>query len=152
MSAVLDCRIARFCTMLPPSSEPPRILCVDDDTDLQVTFELRMQPYEVQVEHAFYGMQGISEALSTRPDLIIADLAMPNGNGEYLLDCVKSNSFTAHIPVIILTGMRDPSLKPRLIHAGASVFLHKPVPFDELLHHISRFVIVRERTEEETLR
>jgi len=133
-----------------PSSQPsdtvtPRILCVDDDPDLQTTIELRMREYDVEIERAFYGMQGIVEAIETLPDLILMDLAMPNGNGEYLLECVKKNSATADIPVIVLTGMRDPNLKSRVLNAGAAVYLQKPVHFDELLHHISRFVVIQQR-------
>jgi DNA-binding NarL/FixJ family response regulator len=48
------------------------------------------------------------------------------------------------IPVIVLTGMRDPALRQRLLRAGAAAYLHKPVPFDELLHHLSQFIELRE--------
>ncbi len=126
------------------ATKTPRILCVDDDPDFQTTIELRMRNYDVEIEHAFYGMQGIAEAMHSSPDLILVDFAMPNGNGEYFLDCIKGHDTTEHIPVIVLTGMRDPMLKNRMLHAGASVFLQKPVQFDELLHHISRFIHLRE--------
>lgn len=127
----------------PDATPIPRILCVDDDPDIQTTIELRMRSFDVQVEHAYHGMHGIVEAIKAHPDLILLDVAMPNGNGEYLLKCIKANSATADIPVIVLTGMRDPCLKNRLLQTGAAVFLQKPVHFDELLHHISRFVDVR---------
>lgn len=129
----------------PRSPRAPHILCVDDDPDIHTTIELRMRDYDVVIERAFYGMQGINEAVHEHPDLVLMDLAMPNGDGKYFLDCVKKNSATSDIPVIVLTGMRDPSLKKKLLHLGAEVFLQKPVHFDELLHHISRFVDVRKR-------
>ncbi|WP_425400092.1 response regulator [Aeoliella sp.] len=127
------------------STRSPRILCVDDDPDIQTAIELRMRKYDVEVEHAFYGMQGIVEAAQCSPDLILMDQAMPHGNGEYLLEAVKSNPATSAIPVIVLTGMRDPNLKHRLMQAGAEAYLNKPVHFDELVHHISRFIDLRER-------
>lgn len=121
----------------------PRILCIDDDPDIQTTIELRMRNYAVEIEHAFYGMQGIVETLKTHPDLILMDLAMPNGDGRYLLQCIRKNSSTAHIPVIVLTGMRDPSLKGRLLHEGANAFLQKPVRFEDLLEVIEEYVRLR---------
>jgi two-component system response regulator MprA len=145
MSISFDERISNHFGTEPLAIRTPRILCVDDDPDFQTTIELRMRAYEVEIERAFYGMQGIVEAVQTQPDLVLMDLAMPNGDGEYLLECIKRNKATANIPVIVLTGMRDPSLKRRLLQAGAAVFLNKPVHFDELLHHISRFVDVRQR-------
>jgi len=135
----------KHCRPQPVDIGVPRILCVDDDPDMQTSLELRMRKFNVVFDHAFYGMQGIVEAAKTHPNLIIMDLAMPNGDGEYLLDCIKNNSVIADIPVIVLTGMRNPLLKNRLLNAGAEVFLQKPVRFDELLHHMSRFVDIKNR-------
>jgi len=127
------------------ASNTPRILCVDDDPDLQTSLDLRMRAYDIDIDHAFYGMQGVVETVKTRPNLILMDLAMPNGDGEYLLSCIKKNDTTASIPVIVLTGMRNPALKHRLLSAGAEAYLQKPVDFDELLHHMSRFIDIKKR-------
>lgn len=129
--------------------QPLRILCVDDDPSFQTTIEMRMRAYNVEIVHAFYGMQGIAKAISARPDLILLDLAMPNGDGKYLLECIKRNSATANIPVVVLTGMRDPRLKRRVLQAGASVLLQKPFHFDELLHHVRHFIDIREHPSDE---
>ena len=150
MTTLTDRRIHKHCHKvnsqnLNQERKVPRILCIDDDPDVQTTIELRMRQYEVEIEHAFYGMQGIVEAVNTQPDVILMDLAMPNGDGHYLLDCIKKNSATVNIPVLVLTGMRDPALKNRLLNNGAEAFLQKPVHFDELLHQISRFIDIRER-------
>lgn len=148
MPTMIDRRISKHCRPVPQGTATPRILCVDDDPDIQTALELRMRPYDVEIEHAYYGMQGIVEAGKSRPDLIIMDLAMPNGDGEYLLECIKQNSATATIPVIVLTGMRNPELKNRVLSGGAEVFLNKPAPFDELLHHVSRFVDIQKHSVE----
>ena len=79
------------------------------------------------------------------PDLILMDLAMPHGNGEYLLDVIKRNEQTADIPVIVLTGMRDNQMKRRLMRIGAAQYLTKPLRLDDLVHEISRFVDLQER-------
>lgn len=153
MPTTIDQRISKHCgphiRLAECPTRTPRILCVDDDPDIQTTIELRMRQFDVEIEHAFYGMQGIVEAVNTQPDLILMDLAMPNGDGEYLLECIKRNEATADIPVIVLTGMRDPNLKHRLLNGGAEAFLQKPAPFDELLHQIGRFVDLRQRDEGE---
>lgn len=140
--------IKRCRKTLDKAHRTPCILCVDDDPDLHTTIELRMRKYDVHIEQAYFGMQGIVEAAHAAPDLILMDHAMPNGDGEYLLNVVKRNPATSAIPVIVLTGMRDPNLKSRLLQAGAEAFLQKPVPFDELVHHVSRFVDLRERESE----
>lgn len=147
MLNTVDRKFSTECGPQPHAIRSPRILCVDDDPGIQTAIELRMREYDVDIVRAFYGMQGIVEAITTRPNLILMDLAMPNGDGHYLLECIKENSKTADIPVVVLTGMRDPNLKSRMLQAGAEVFLQKPVHFDELLHHFSRFIDLRRREE-----
>jgi len=126
------------------STRRPRILCIDDDPDVQATIALRMREYNVEIEHAYYGTQGIYEAVHAHPDLIVMDVAMPHGDGEYLLNCIKANSATAGIPVLVLSGMRDPSRKHRLLSLGAEEYLQKPIRFDDLLRQMSRFVEIRQ--------
>ena len=52
------------------------------------------------------------------------------------------------MPIIVLTGMRDPALASRLIQEGADAFLRKPLAFDDLLHNISRFIDLRKIDDE----
>lgn len=127
----------------------PRILCVDDDPEFLTSLQLRLGEYQLEVEKAFHGMEGIVESISKQPDLILMDLAMPNGDGTYLIQCVKKNSATTNIPVIVLTGMRDRMLKKKLLCLGASRFLNKPIHFESLLRHLRSFVPVSKRTSAE---
>ena len=82
------------------------------------------------------GMQGCWLAATERPDVIVLDVAMPNGNGVEILECLKRNEQTAAIPVVVLTGNADPGLCRRMQRLGAVQYLSKPIPFDELLEAI----------------
>lgn len=139
-----DSDTTRLFASTRPSAEP-RLLFVDDDPDIQTTLEMRLRPYAIEVDHAFFGTQGLAEAIKKRPDLILMDLAMPNGNGEYLLETLRRNPSTSAIPVIVFTGMRDPAVQKRVLGYGADGFLHKPASMDCLLEEIGRFVEVRRR-------
>ena len=129
-------------------SQRPMILCVDDDPDISLSIQMRLKPFNVTVTRAFHGMHGICEAVRRPPDLIIMDLAMPRGDGSYILRCLRSNSETDTVPIIVLTGLRDPALASRLIREGANAFLHKTLSFDDLLHNMSRFVDLRKVDDE----
>lgn len=59
-----------------------------------------------------------------------------------ILECLKRNPHTAHIPVVILTGSTDPAQKRTVERLGADSYFQKPVRFDELLDEISRYVSV----------
>ena len=111
----------------------PLVLCVDDDPEVTHALELRLREYDVDVLRAFHGMQAFWLAMTEQPDLIITDLKMPQGHGDYVVECLNRNSETCDIPVIVLTGTRDDGLKKRMIQQGVAAYFHKPCPFDELI-------------------
>ena len=128
-----------------PASSPravdgnaPTVLCVDDDPNVSEALARAFHRYGILVLRAFFGIQGLSEAVAQKPDAIILDLAMPKGQGVEILKCLKNNPQTAHIPVFILTGSNDPTMKRRVQHLGAAAYFHKPVCSDELLNEICR--------------
>ncbi len=124
----------------------PLILSIDDDPDVCYSIEMRLRDYDIRVKQAYFGMQGFWEVIQEAPDLILLDMAMPQGNGEFVLECLKRNQHTAVIPVIVLTGTRDRDRRSQAYQLGAAEFLHKPIVFPELLDEIRRYVEVREIT------
>lgn len=124
-----------------------RILCIDDDPEITRAIELRLRPYSVTVLRAFHGMQGFWLAMTDKPDLIITDINMPQGQGDYVVECLMRNTETSDIPVVVLSGRRDPDLKRQLSSLGVSKYLTKPCPGDELLETIKSFVDLKVREE-----
>jgi DNA-binding response OmpR family regulator len=123
----------------------PTLLCIDDDPQIAETIELRMSQYEINFLTAYHGMHGFWLAMTNRPDLIITDIKMPQGAGDYVVDCLRSNSDTQDIPVIVLTGQRDPQLEGKMRRMGVEEYFTKPVQFDRLRDAIGRFVRLEER-------
>ena len=123
----------------------PTILCIDDDPDVSGAIERRLSRYDVRLIRAYHGMHGYAEALAHKPDVIVMDLRMPSGDGRAILECLRRNRQTSAIPVIVLTGLRDRSLKHRLLSLGANEFLCKPLLLDELTRTLGQFVELRER-------
>jgi two-component system, OmpR family, response regulator RpaA len=123
----------------------PTILCIDDDPQIPETIALRLNQYEVNVISASHGMHGFWLAMTNRPKLIITDVNMPQGAGDYVVDCLRHNSDTRDVPVIVLTGRREHQLEARLRHCGANEFLVKPVSFDKLRETILTYIPLQER-------
>jgi response regulator RpfG family c-di-GMP phosphodiesterase len=65
---------------------------------------------------------------------------MPNGQGDYVLDRLKSNPVTKDIPVFVVTGTQDKVLERRMRALGAAGYLQKPVDFDELRAQMSAYI------------
>jgi DNA-binding response OmpR family regulator len=125
---------------LPTIDGRPIILCIDDDPDISRTIELRLRSYEVTVLRAFHGMQGFWLAMTEQPSLVITDINMPQGRGDYIVECLKRNTETQNIPVIVLSGSRDETTKAELIKLGAERYFTKPCESEALIDAIKSFV------------
>jgi CheY-like chemotaxis protein len=129
----------------PPASAQRRVLVIDDDPDVSAVIRERLMPYGVDVLRAFSGMQGFWTAVSDAPDVIIMDMSMPDGDGNYILARLQDHSATVGTPVIMLTGQRNPGTKRQMISSGAQQYLLKPLVFEELLTELRRFFPLEKR-------
>ncbi|MBI3464624.1 MAG: response regulator [Planctomycetes bacterium] len=118
---------------------------MDDDPGISKALGIRLRAYGVEVDRAFNGMQGYWMALKRRPDVIVADYMMPEGQGNYLLERLKNHPLTKNIPVIVLTGRtvegrKDGAIERLMLDLGAVRLLTKPVDFEVLLAELRRFI------------
>jgi DNA-binding response OmpR family regulator len=136
-------------TLDAPSVAPlitiPKLLIIDDDPTLLHAFQLRLRDYYVDLLAAYHGMHGIWLATTKSPDLIVTDLRMPQGQGDYVMQCLKQRTDTASIPVMVLTGRRDNDLTARLLRLGAVKVLQKPIAFKALVAEAAHFIPFRRR-------
>ncbi|HEY2827013.1 MAG TPA: response regulator [Pirellulales bacterium] len=127
----------------------PKILCIDDDPAICRSLQIQLQNYAAEVFTASFGSLGYWEALVHQPDIIITDLRMPQGSGDYVVECLKRNPSTRDIPVIVLTGRRDQNLQRYLRGLGIAQYLVKPVSFDELRSELQRFITLLPRADDD---
>jgi signal transduction histidine kinase/AraC-like DNA-binding protein/DNA-binding LacI/PurR family transcriptional regulator len=93
-------------TMAPPDGEQKTILVVDDDAEARQYYRKllkRSQPQAVVIE-AENGRQALERLGSDHPDLIVLDLVMPDIDGFAVLQCIRQDPSTQHIPVVIYSG------------------------------------------------
>ncbi|PHS11138.1 MAG: hypothetical protein COA78_10375 [Blastopirellula sp.] len=122
------------------SNAPPWILHVEDDEELSNSLKLRLESHGVAVVRAFAGMEGYRTAFTQPADLIILDVDMPDGRGDYVLRRLKENIVTKDIPVIILTGRKDRALERKMLNLGAEKYFTKPYIFDDILEELLKHI------------
>jgi CheY-like chemotaxis protein len=127
----------------PAPCRTPTVLCIDDDPHVSEVIQDWLAAYEVKLLKAFFGTQGIWMAVTQKPDVIICDLRMPQGDGVTVIECLKRNVQTAAIPVIVLTALHAPGLQRDLEGIGASSYLTKPIHFNDLLGELHRHIEIR---------
>lgn len=110
-----------------------KILLIEDENDISsfIEVELNFEGYEVIV--ASDGMQGLMDARTHKPDLIILDRMLPKMDGIELCKRIKQ---TSNIPIIMLTALGEIEDKVTGLDAGANDYLVKPFSLSELLARI----------------
>ena len=91
-----------------------------------------MRDWGFDVDAANYGMQGFTRAATERPDVIVTDLRMPQGTGDYVVQRLRDDHRTCDIPVIVLTGCRDADLEMQMRGLNVRAFFTKPASLEAL--------------------
>ncbi len=113
-----------------------KILIVDDEPDLASTVEYRLKFADYQVVTAGDGRQGLEQAQSEKPDLILLDTNMPVMNGHEMLERLRADGSLKHIPVIMLTARCEPQDIAAASAHGVTDYVTKPFDFAELMAKI----------------
>lgn len=114
----------------------PKVLVIDDDPLVTQIIKdtLETAGFETTVLHD--PTQALAVAQNFRPDIILVDRVMPKMDGCELCRQFRSNLFTSHLPIIMLTSRTDIADKIAGLEAGADDYLCKPF---EPLELIARF-------------
>lgn len=107
-----------------------RILVVDDEQAIRRLLRTSLEAAGYAVQEANNGEDGLREAASRQPDLIILDLGLPDLGG---LDALKRIREWSSVPILILTVQDSEDEKVAALDAGADDYLTKPFSVPELL-------------------
>ncbi|MEO8307365.1 MAG: response regulator [Pseudomonadota bacterium] len=109
------------------------ILIVEDDAELRSILRTLLESNQYRVVEAATGERGIIEARGHRPDLIIADLGLPDMEGARLIGEVRAYS---PVPILVLSARTMESEKIRALDVGADDYVTKPFSAPELLARV----------------
>ena len=115
----------------------PKLLLVEDNEMNRDMLSRRLERKGFQVVLAVDGREGVSMALSERPDLILMDMNLPVLDGWEATQQIKVTPETAAIPVIGLTAHAMSGDREKGIAAGCDDYDTKPVEFERLLGKIN---------------
>lgn len=115
-----------------------KVLLVEDDRGIRFGIRNFLSGRDFDVEEADTLKQGEELYKQTRPDIVILDYSLPDGNALEVLPRLKAAD--ASIPIVILTGHGSIDLAVRAIKEGAEQFLTKPVQMQALLVVIERLL------------
>ncbi|MGI2035822.1 PleD family two-component system response regulator [Rhizobium panacihumi] len=129
-----------------------RILVVDDIPANVKLLEARLLAEYFEVLTAEDGPKALAIVESTSVDLVLLDIMMPGMSGFEVCERLKANPRTAHIPVVMVTALDQPSDRVRGLKAGADDFLTKPVNDLQLISRVKSLVRLKTLSDELRIR
>jgi two-component system response regulator MprA len=118
---------------LEPSQQSWHVLVIEDDPDIRAALAEALASEGYAVEVARDGVDGLAQARSVRPDLIVLDLTMPVMDGLEFLEAKRAVEDLAGVPVIVETAR-----SPAPVLQDCAVVLCKPFELDALFEAARR--------------
>ncbi len=119
------------------------ILLADDDLELS-NFMSEQLNRDYNIINAYSGNSAWRKVLTHRPDVVVTDYHMPDGNGIDLCQKIKSNPDTSNIPVILLTGEGNEFLQMQSLNMQVDHYMEKPINMVMLRSAIAQVLRVRQ--------
>ncbi|MFN7950886.1 MAG: response regulator [bacterium] len=117
-------------------STSPTILVVDDNRAVLAALKSALEDAGFKVLTADDGDRAVGVIVKQKPDLIISDIQMPNLDGFFLCQIVRSRPETRSIPFIFLTALDAPPKRAHGFKIGADDFIPKPFDRDEVVMRV----------------
>jgi len=124
-----------FCELRLPAMRRATVLLVEDNQDLYYVYRRYTQGTPYRIQHVPNASQLTEAIRSTRPDAIVLDIMLPDGDGWQILTHLHQSPETRDIPVIVCSVVRAQELARAL---GAAAYLAKPVQRDEFIAALDR--------------
>ena len=112
------------------------ILVVDDERLICDLLQIVLSSHGHEVVIAANGRDALKLFVERRPRLTLVDICMPGIDGIELLKQI--NWMDPHAAVVVLTGLESNALKKYAMELGATEFLNKDVPLDQLIGSVNR--------------
>jgi two-component system KDP operon response regulator KdpE len=113
-------------------SSPVAIL-IEDEPQIRRFVRLALEGEGWQVHEAETAKRGLLDAGTRKPDLLVVDLGLPDGDG---LDLIRDVRSWSNVPIVVLSARADESDKIAALDAGADDYLTKPFGVGELLARV----------------
>jgi two-component system KDP operon response regulator KdpE len=111
----------------------PTVIVVEDEANLRRFVRLALEAEGCEVFEADSVKRGLIETGTRKPDLLVLDLGLPDGDG---IDLIRELRTWSEIPIIVLSARTAEAEKVAALDAGADDYLTKPFGSAELLARI----------------
>jgi len=117
-----------------------KILVVEDDPDIMRIIMHTLKSAGYQIVPAYGGEDAIRKVSVHKPDLVLTDLSMPKVSGVQVIEQLKSDPETQHIPVVAVTAHVWDAIAQAAGDVGCDGFISKPFGPKQLLVEVQKYL------------
>lgn len=110
-----------------------RVLMIEDEPEIRRFVRMALESEGIEVFEAATLARGLIDAATRRPELVVLDLGLPDGDG---LDFIREFRGWSQAPVLVLSAREGEERKVQALDAGADDYLVKPFGVAELLARV----------------
>ena len=120
-------------TTTPQLGHAALVLIIEDEEPIRRFLRATLEANHFRVKESSTARDGVLQAVTIRPDLILLDLGLPDGDGLQVTKTIRTESA---VPIVVLSARGQESDKVAALDAGADDYLTKPFGVGELLARI----------------
>jgi PAS domain S-box-containing protein len=117
--------LAALSRVLQVERQPSRVLLVEDDADLAKVILATFERAGIQIHHASTQRKAMELCVSSRPDLLILDIALPDGDGFGLVDWLRQQHDMKQLPLVVYSAQDLSESERKKLRLGPTEFLTK---------------------------
>jgi CheY-like chemotaxis protein len=121
------------------------LLLADDSVTIQRVVELTFAHEDIRVVSVGDGPKAVQWIDTERPDIVVADVGVPNLDGYAIVQHVKKSPALRHIPVLLLAGAFEPVDEGKARASGSDGVLVKPFEPKHLVARVKELLVESER-------
>ncbi|MDP9132423.1 MAG: response regulator [Nitrospirota bacterium] len=106
------------------------VLLIEDEVEIRRFLRTTLPPYGYRLYEATTGAEGLAQATSRNPDIILIDLGLPDMDGAEVIRQIRA---WGTIPILVLSARDQEQVKVAALDLGADDYVTKPFGVDELL-------------------
>src|SRR5262249_48607649 len=116
-------------------SSAPTIYFIDDSATMREVIKIAFRRENINVVACHDATQALAEIESTKPDIVITDVIMPDKDGYDVCQYIKTHPQLARIPVVLMSGVVNRAVAEKAFAVRADEVMRKPFhPQDHITH------------------
>jgi CheY-like chemotaxis protein len=125
----------------------PSLLIIDDDSAMQKYYTHALSAFDLQIDYAQNGYEGLRKITAHYYDLVLLDVSMPKMSGLEMLHAI-SEMPQMNLPLtVVISSLNQKELVMQALTYGASAYLFKPIDAGELKDLVDQYIgVLKEKT------